>query len=203
MESPARNNPSAAALLYTRKTPPRPVYGIRTRFNTRWGICRLDTSSQTDEPFLFRFRVRFCECDPQRVAFNGCYGMYIDLAVLEFMRSLGLGDALVKGTFDYQVVKQTVEWKGPAHFDDVVEVAVWAKRLGTTSFVIATEFRIAGSDTVSATGETVYVLVDSATLTKMSLSPELRQAFQQGARGLCVDHANSTPQRPAGGRPAG
>jgi acyl-CoA thioester hydrolase len=147
-----------------------------------------------DDPFSYRFRVRFCECDPQRVAFNAYYGMYIDLAVLEFMRSLGLGDSLVKGPLDYQVVKQTVEWKGPARFDQVVEVSVWASRLGTTSFVIATEFRIAGDEMLIATGETVYVLVDAATLTKTPLPPEFRKALEQGATGLCVDHANSTPQ---------
>ena len=148
-----------------------------------------------DNPFAYRFRVRFCECDPQRVAFNAYYGMYIDLAVLEFMRSLGLGDSLVKGPLDYQVVKQAVEWKGPARFDQVVEVSVWATRLGTTSFVIATEFRIAGNETLIATGETVYVLVDAATLTKTPLPPDFRKALEQGAPGLLVDHANSTPQK--------
>jgi acyl-CoA thioester hydrolase len=147
------------------------------------------------DAFVYRLRVRFCECDPQKVAFNANFGLYIDLAVLEFFRSLGFGESLVKGTLDYQVVKQTVEWKAPARFDQVVEVSVWASKLGTTSFVIATEFRIASNAAVIATGETIYVLVDAATLTKTPLPAEFRTALERGAAGLCIDHANSTPQK--------
>jgi acyl-CoA thioester hydrolase len=142
------------------------------------------------DPFVYRLRVRFCECDPQKVAFNGNFALYIDLAVFEFMRALGFGESLVKGPLDYQVVRQAIEWKGPARFDQVVEVSVWAKQLGTTSFVIATEFRIAGNSAIIATGETVYVLVDAATLTKTPLPAEFRVALERGAEGLCIDHAD-------------
>ena len=146
------------------------------------------------KPFVYRLRVRFCECDPQKVAFNAHFALYIDLAVFEFMRVLGFGESLVKGPLDYQVVKQAVEWKAPARFDQVVEVSIWAKQLGTTSFVIASEFRIGGNDAVIATGETVYVLVNAATLVKTPLPADFRQALEKGAPGLCIDHANCTPQ---------
>ena len=71
-------------------------------------------SMSAEPPFVYRLRVRFAECDPQKVAFNGVYGLYIDLAVFEFMRAMGFGESLVKGPLDYQVVKQSVEWTGPA-----------------------------------------------------------------------------------------
>jgi acyl-CoA thioester hydrolase len=149
-------------------------------------------------PFVYRLRVRFAECDPQKVAFNGTFAIYIDLAVFEFMRAMGFGESLVKGPLDYQVVKQTLEWKGPARFDQVVEISVWAKQLGTTSFVIATEFRIAGNPALIATGETVYVLVNAATLTKTPLPAEFRTALERGAEGLCIDHADCTPHKRSG-----
>ena len=132
------------------------------------------------------------ECDPQKVAFNGNFALYIDLAVFEFMRALGFGESVVKGPLDYQVVKQTVDWKGPARFDQAVEISVWAQQLGTTSFVIATAFRIAGNETVIATGETVYVLVDAAKLVKVPLPADFRAALERGAADLCIDHANCT-----------
>jgi acyl-CoA thioester hydrolase len=147
------------------------------------------------DAFVYRYRVRFCECDPQKVAFNAQFGTYIDIAVYEFMRVLGFSETLVKGPLDYQVVKQAVEWKGPARFDQVIEVSVWAKQLGTTSFVIATEFRVAGNESPIAAGETIYVLVDAATLTKTPLPADFRKALERGAPGLAIDHANSTPQR--------
>ena len=40
------------------------------------------------EPFRFRFRVRYNECDAQLVVFNARYADYVDLAMTEFMRAL-------------------------------------------------------------------------------------------------------------------
>jgi acyl-CoA thioester hydrolase len=147
-----------------------------------------------ENPFVYRLRVRFAECDPQKVAFNGVYGLYIDLAVFEFLRAMGFGESLVNGQLDYQVVRQSIEWTGPARFDQVLEISAWAKQLGTTSFTIVTQFRIAGESKVFAIGETVYVLVDSAKLTKTPLPPDLRAALERGVPGLCVDHADCTPR---------
>jgi acyl-CoA thioester hydrolase len=147
-----------------------------------------------ENPFVYRLRVRFAECDPQKVAFNGVYGLYIDLAVFEFLRAMGFGESLVNGQLDYQVVRQSIEWTGPARFDQVLEISAWAKQLGTTSFTIVTQFRIAGEAKVFAIGETVYVLVDSAKLTKAPLPPDLRAALERGVTGLCVDHADCTPR---------
>ncbi len=145
--------------------------------------------------FRYRLRVRYFECDAQKVVFNVRYGDYVDLAACELIRSLGFGDLLINGPLDYQLVKQTIEWKSPARFDQVLEISVCAKHLGTTSFTLAAAFRIAGQAAVIATAETVYVLVDARTLTKTSISADLRTALERGAAGLLVDHANSTPQQ--------
>ena len=59
-------------------------------------------------------RVRYDECDAQKVVFNARYGSYIDLAVLEFFRALGWPACSFMARFDYQLVKQTLEWKAPA-----------------------------------------------------------------------------------------
>jgi len=79
--------------------------------------------------------------------------------------------------------------ESPARFDQVLEISVFAKSLGNTSFTLAAEFRIAGHDHLLATAETVYVLVKQHTLTKTPLSPDLRSAMQNGANGLTTDHA--------------
>lgn len=141
------------------------------------------------KPFCYYVRVRYGECDAQRVVFNARYGDYVDLATTEFLGALGFREHVISGDVDYQVVKQTLEWKAPARFDQVLELAVRAKHLGTTSFTLLTEFRVAGTDAVSVTVETVYVLVDARTLTKTALPPELRTAFEKGAPGVQVDHA--------------
>ncbi|MBI3838851.1 MAG: acyl-CoA thioesterase [Planctomycetia bacterium] len=135
--------------------------------------------------------MRYFECDAQKVVFNVRYGDYVDLAVCEFFRALGFGDLLIDGPLDYQLVKQTIEWKSPARVDQVLEISVVAKHLGTTSFTLSTAFRIAGQADVIAATETVYVLVDATTLTKTPPPQDLRDALHRGAVGLFVDHADS------------
>ncbi len=146
------------------------------------------------DPFRYYLRVRYGECDAQRVVFNPRWADYVDIGSVEFFHALGFGEALASGTFDYQLVKLTLEWKAPARFDQVIELSIFTTHLGNTSFTVVTEFRIAGREQVICKAETIYVNVDSKTLTKLPLSAEVRTALESGARGKIVDHA---------GRPAG
>ena len=140
-------------------------------------------------PFRFFLRVRYIECDAQKVVFNSRYGEYVDIAINEFLRAIGVLGDFISGDLDFQLVKQTIEWKAPARFDQVLELSVETTRLGTTSFTIGTTFRVAGDDKVLATAETIYVLVDARTLTKLTISDTLRTALQSGASGRVTDHA--------------
>ena len=139
--------------------------------------------------FHFYLRVRYGECDAQKVVFNTRYADYVDLAVTEYFRALGYEEEMRSGELDYQLVKQTMEWRAPARYDQVLDASVAATRIGNTSFTLLTEFRIAGSEDVIVTGETVYVHVDTHTLTKQALPQRLRDALERGAAGHVSDHA--------------
>ena len=106
-----------------------------------------------------------------------------------FLRVLGFEQEIQTAELDYQLVKQTTEWRAPARFDQVLEISVSTKHLGTTSFTLATEFRIAGEEALIATSETVYVHVDAHTLKKAPIPTRLREALERGAAGKTVDHA--------------
>src|SRR4051812_36889874 len=112
-------------------------------------------------PFRYYLRVRYIECDAQKVVFNSRYAEYVDVAVNEFLRAIGVLPEFIQGHLDFQLVKQTVEWKAPARFDQVLELSIAVIRLGNTSFTLGTTFRIAGETPVVVTVETVYVLVDA------------------------------------------
>ena len=140
-------------------------------------------------PFRYYLRVRYVECDAQKVVFNSRYGEYVDVSINEFLRAAGVLPDFIEGSLDFQLVKQTVEWKAPARFDQVLELSIATARLGTTSFTVGTAFRIAGEDRVIVTVDTVYVLVDGRTLTKLPLPDALRAALQEGAAGQVTDHA--------------
>jgi acyl-CoA thioester hydrolase len=146
----------------------------------------------SERPFTLLLRVRYAECDAQRVVFHSRYSEYADVAVTEFIRALGFGHEAATGALEYQLVRQTVEWRGPARFDEVLALEVEATRLGQTSFTVTTTFRLAGADPVIATAETVYVMVDLG-LRKQPLPPAFRQALERGARGTVTDHAAWRP----------
>jgi acyl-CoA thioester hydrolase len=144
-------------------------------------------------PFRYYLRVRYIECDAQKVVFNSRYSEYVDVSINEFLRAAGILGDFVEGNLDFQLVKQTVEWRAPAHFDEVLELSIAPKQLGTTSFTMTTDVRIAGEDRILVTAETVYVLVDAKSLTKMLLPPHVRAALQEGATGRTTDHAAYRP----------
>ncbi len=142
------------------------------------------------QPFRYYLRVRYGECDAQKVVFNARYGEYVDLAISEFLRAIGYGAEMASGELDFQLVKQTTEWKAPSRFDDVLECRVFTRHLGNTSFTLGVEFRGAGEEKLRASSDTVYVMVDHK-LAKTPLPESFRAALQRGAEGLSTDHAAS------------
>lgn len=142
-------------------------------------------------PFRYYLRVRYQDCDAQHVVFNSRYSDYADLASFEFMRAaLPRPTDGFDGTFELQNVRQVIEWKSPARFDNVLEVSAWVSRIGTTSFTLNTEMRRVGEPQVLATTETTYVHVDPKTFTKRAIEPHMRAALEAGARGKTTDHAD-------------
>lgn len=151
-------------------------------------------AAMTSAPFRYYLRVRYQECDAQLVVFNARYGDYVDIAGIEFWRAIGLADEVAAMTFDVQLVKQTTTWKAPARNNQALELSVFAKNLGNTSFTVVTQFRIAGTAAVICEVETVYVRVDNGTLTKLALDDHHRAALSRGAPGVTVDHAGYLKQ---------
>lgn len=143
----------------------------------------------SQSPFKYYLRVRYQECDAQHVVFNARYGDYIDLAITEFMKATMPDRNIFDGTFEFQVVKQTTEWKAPARFDDVLEITAEVGRLGNSSFTVANTIRRAGDPATLVTAETVYVHVDPKSWRPAPLPDFVRERFAAGARGKVVDHA--------------
>lgn len=141
-----------------------------------------------DDRFCYYLRVRYCECDAQKVVFNAHYGNYAGLAAHEFLRYLPVDQELVDH-LEYQLVKQTLQWKSPARFDQVLGISVSVKHIGRTSFTISTDIRVAGEEKIIASAETVRVVLDPKTMTKEPISAALREAMEKGAPGVVVDHA--------------
>lgn len=153
--------------------------------------------SATETPFRYYMRVRYGDCDGQKVVYNPKYGEYIDLACTEYLRvALHPRDAF-DGSFEFQVVKLLIEWKGPALFDDVLEISVQPTRFGTTSFTLAFEMRRSSDGALLVTGETVNVHAHrvSDAWAKLPLADDMRRRLQTGAIGRTINHAGELPRR--------
>ena len=114
------------------------------------------TSSATSHPsgnpnaFVFRFRVRYSECDAQGVVFNARYADFVDMASTEFWRALVGGyKALVARGLETQVVSLLINWKSPARFDDVM-----CARVRTTMPTVVRRYVIGERLPMSASGST-------------------------------------------------
>lgn len=142
------------------------------------------------QPFCFRFRVRYNECDGQQVVFNARYADYIDIAIKEFMRALGCDyKQLQARKLDNQAVKLTIEWQSSARFDDVLNVFVSVKKLGNTSFTLQADIHHADEGRSIATSEAVYVMMTADPFEKTPVPDDLREKFQAGAPGMIIDQS--------------
>jgi len=107
-------------------------------------------------------RVRWAEVDMQKIVFNGHYLTYIDTAIAEYWREIGLpyphGYVERYGS-DIYLRKATVEYLGSAGYDDVLTVCCRVARLGRSSMTF--QFEIYRDGELLITAELVYVNADS------------------------------------------
>ena len=107
-------------------------------------------------------RVRWAEVDMQKIVFNGHYLTYIDTAIAEYWREIGLpyphGYVDRYGS-DIYLRKATVEYLGSAGYDDVLTVCCRVARLGRSSMTF--HFEIYRDRELLITAELVYVNADS------------------------------------------
>jgi acyl-CoA thioester hydrolase len=107
-------------------------------------------------------RVEFHETDRVGMVHFSNYFRYIDTAVGEFFRALGLPGPLTRhwgGTkddeLDWPYVNATCDFKKPLQFDDVVDIRIWIKKIGGKSLTFGISFKDAGAEV--ATGQVVVV----------------------------------------------
>jgi len=107
-------------------------------------------------------RVRWAEVDMQKIVFNGHYLTYIDTAIAEYWREIGLpyphGYVDRYGN-DIYLRKASVEYLGSAGYDDVLTVCCRVARLGRSSMTF--HFEIYRESELLITAELVYVNADA------------------------------------------
>ncbi len=126
-------------------------------------------------------RVRWSEVDMQKIVFNGNYLNYIDVAIAEYWRAIGLPyphGYVDRYANDIYLRKASVDYLGAAHYDDMLDVFVRVAKLGRTSMTFAFEIWRSESDPSAKpliTAELVYVNADPRTMTPAPLPSAVRE----------------------------
>ena len=127
-----------------------------------------------------QLRVRWSEVDMQKIVFNGNYLDYIDVAVAEYWRAIGLpyphGYVDRYGN-DVYLRKASVEYLGSARYDDLLDIFVRVSKLGRTSMTFSFEIARSQSDDSERSlieAQLVYVNANPATMTPSPLPQEVR-----------------------------
>ena len=145
---------------------------------------------EKQDRFCLLLRVRYHECDAQKVVFNARYADYVDIAVTEFFRAVfgGYQDLMDTG-LDTQVVRMLVEWKSSAKYDDILSIGVRTKHIGNTSFTLEVEIKEHFSHRAIAVAENVYVMVTVKKHEKIAVPEEVRRKLKHGAPGVVYNQA--------------
>jgi YbgC/YbaW family acyl-CoA thioester hydrolase len=127
-------------------------------------------------------RVRWAEVDMQKIVFNGHYLTYIDTAIAEYWREIGLpypaGYVERYGT-DIYLRKATLEYLGSARYDDLLTVCCRVARLGRSSMTFVFELYRDAELLISA--ELIYVNADSS-MKAAPLPEDLRERVRKYER---------------------
>lgn len=139
--------------------------------------------NRSDFRCLYRLRVRWAEIDAQQIVFNGHYLMYLDTAMAAYWRAVAVpyAESMLQLAGDLYVRKATLEYEGPAHYDDVLDVGLRCARIGSSSIRFDGAVFRGAQRLVRA--ELVYVFADPQQKASRPVPERLRALLEGYERG--------------------
>tara|TARA_R110002167_G_scaffold7309_1_gene34601 strand:- start:297 stop:695 length:399 start_codon:yes stop_codon:yes gene_type:complete len=106
------------------------------------------------------FRIRYSETDQMGVVYHGNYAQYLELARVEWLRSLGISyKSMEEGGIMLPVISLSINFLKPALYDDLITVKVILKKKPAVR--IEFDYEITNeSGELLATANTVLVFMD-------------------------------------------
>ena len=106
------------------------------------------------------------------------YGTFFEAAFVEVFRSAAGAFAFLASTgVDLVIAEITIRYLSPAHFDDLLDIAVWRRHIGTTSLGIVFHGTVSGRDVVLASCR--YVAFATPEFRKAPIPPPLRAVLER------------------------
>lgn len=144
-----------------------------------------------DFRFFHRLRVRWAEVDLQRIVFNPHYLMYLDTALADYWRAMGLPyePTLAALGGELFVKKATLQYHGSAVYDDCLDVGLRCARVGNSSMQLQGGIFRAGALLVDA--ELVHVFADPVSKKPLPVPAVLRAVMAGFEAGAAVTDAQT------------
>ncbi len=122
-------------------------------------------------------RVRYAETDQMGVVYHANYVVWMEVARVEALRSVGLIYAEMEAAgFLVAVIGVNLEYKAAAKYDDLVDITARVTELQSRMMKLSYEIRRASDQTLLALGETRHMFV-TRELKPIRLPEQYRAAF--------------------------
>ena len=114
-------------------------------------------------------KIRYSDCDPQGIAFNGNYSRYWDDALTDWLWEAGFtGEGLGVGV-EMVTARIEMDFRASARLGDVLVTSPRVEGFGNTSMTVAVTSRREADDEVIVEGREVIVFVDPETFRPVAI----------------------------------
>ncbi|WP_341897723.1 thioesterase family protein [Ferrovibrio terrae] len=134
-----------------------------------------------DDIFLYRYRVRWADLDPQNIVFNPNYYAFFDSALNDYMLAIGysLREGLAGDGADMLAVHSEADFHASARLDDTLEIGVRLGRVGRSSFQLV--FPLWRGPELLVAGRITYVAVGLESRRPIPVPPRFLVAIRNHA----------------------
>jgi YbgC/YbaW family acyl-CoA thioester hydrolase len=120
-------------------------------------------------------KIRYSDCDPQGIVFNGNYARYWDDALTDWFDEAGFGGEELGGIgADVVTARVEMDFRTSAGLGDTLETGISVERIGNTSMTVGFITKRLSDEAVVAEGREILVFVDPETFRPTSVPQQVR-----------------------------
>jgi len=125
-------------------------------------------------------KIRYSDCDPQGIVFNGNYARYWDDALTDWFEEAGFGGAELGGIgVDVVTAHVEMDFKSSALLGDTIVTSIAVEQFGNTSMTLRFETTRERDGQLVATGSEVVVFVDPEGFEPTSIPDAVRERLTE------------------------
>lgn len=125
-------------------------------------------------------KIRYSDCDPQGIVFNGNYPRYWDDALTDWFEDAGFaGQGLGDTGLDVVAARLEIDFKKAATLGDTLETSIEVEAFGKTSMTVGITTRRLSDGEIVTVGKEIIVFVDAETFRPVTVPESVRAILSQ------------------------